>query len=67
MLPAGKCGGLGVELFRAEKVGELESVTTKTCRDCGKKLELVRGILDASTGTMIQMFECDCGERTWEN
>ena len=62
-----RTGGWSVELFRAEKVGELESISTKKCRACGERLVLVRGILDASTGEMIQMFECDCGERIWEN
>lgn len=67
MVPAGTHGDWSVELFRAEKVGELESVSTKKCRACGEKLVLVRSILDASSGEMIQMFECDCGERIWEN
>ncbi len=67
IVPAGTHGGWSVELFRAEKVGELESISTKKCRACGERLVLVRGILDASTGEMIQMFECDCGERIWEN
>jgi hypothetical protein len=62
-----RTGGWSVKLFRAEKVGELESISTKKCRACGERLVLVRGILDASTGEMIQMFECDCGERIWEN
>jgi hypothetical protein len=67
MVPPGTHGGWSVELFRAEKVGELESVSTKKCRACGERLALVRSILDASTGEMIQMFQCDCGERIWEN
>jgi hypothetical protein len=67
MVPPGTHGDWSVELFRAEKVGELESVSTKKCRACGERLALVRSILDASTGEMIQMFECDCGERIWEN
>ncbi len=26
---------------------------------------MVRTILDTRTGQIIEMFECDCGERNW--
>ena len=57
-------GGL-MELFRAEKVGELENNSTLKCRACDRNLELVRAMLTADTGNLIRLFECDCGERIW--
>lgn len=55
-----------MELFRAEKVGELETNSTKECYACGEKLDLVRTVLIATTGSLIHMFECRCGERVWD-
>jgi hypothetical protein len=55
-----------MELFRAEKVGEAKSLSTKTCRACNQKLGHVRTMLDIRSGKLIHMFECHCGERTWE-
>jgi hypothetical protein len=56
-----------MELFRAEKVAEIESASTLACRVCSQKLNLVRTVVDADTGNSFHMFECDCGERTWED
>jgi len=55
-----------VELFLAEKVAELESQTSKICPSCGKKLKLVRTMVNSRTGCIVHMFECTCGHRTWE-
>ncbi|WP_439370899.1 hypothetical protein [Bradyrhizobium sp. DASA03120] len=55
-----------MELFKAEKVGEADSRSLKTCRVCAQKLEHVRAILDSRSGKLIQMFKCRCGERTWD-
>ena len=57
-------GGL-MELFRAEKIGELENNSNVQCRACDKKLELARAVLIADTGHLIRLFECECGERIW--
>lgn len=54
-----------MELFRAEKVGELENNSTLKCRACDRNLELVRAMLTADTGNLIRLFECECGERIW--
>jgi len=55
-----------MELFRAEKVGDIESTPTRKCRKCNQTLELVRTILIV-TGDIIRLFECKCGERVWED
>lgn len=57
--------GRAMELFRAEKVGEIESNSIKKCPSCNQKLELVRTILFA-TGDLIRLYECNCGARIWE-
>jgi hypothetical protein len=54
-----------MELFKAEKVGEIESDSIRKCRVCSQQLELGRTILIA-TGDIIRLFECKCGERIWE-
>ncbi len=55
-----------MELFKAEKIGEMESAATKKCPNCNQKLELIRTVFVSSTWNLIRMFECKCGERIWE-
>jgi hypothetical protein len=55
-----------MEIFIAEKVAEMKSDSDRKCRMCGQKLELVRTILDRS-GKLFRMFECECGERVWDD
>jgi transposase len=56
-----------VDLFAAEKVAEVPSTSTKRCRLCGEKLELIRTVMDKDTGDIIHMFKCRCGERIWDD
>jgi hypothetical protein len=56
-----------VEFFRAEKMAVVEDNSDKTCRSCGKRLKLIRAVVDSHTGSVIHMFECRCGERTWDD
>jgi hypothetical protein len=56
-----------VELYRAEKVAEIESASIRRCRLCGEKLELVRTVMNTNSGKIIHMFECSCGERIWDD
>lgn len=56
-----------VQLFRAEKIAEVEGRATRQCHGCGRSLTLIRTLLDADTGEMIHMFECECGERVWDD
>jgi hypothetical protein len=30
------------------------------------EIELIQKILDSDTGRIIRMYECQCGDRTWE-
>jgi len=55
-----------MELFRAEKFGYLDSVDSRGCRSCDNKLRLVRAVYYPETKETIRMFECGCGERTWD-
>jgi hypothetical protein len=56
-----------MELFRAEKIADVEDQSSKICRACGEKLTLVRVIADSETGGVIHMFKCRCGERVWSD
>jgi transposase len=57
-----------MELFKAQKIAEGPSASTKRCRFCGETQEVVRVMVDADSGHSIQMFECEgCGERNWDN
>jgi C4-type Zn-finger protein len=55
-----------MELFWAVKMGELENHSTRQCRVCGKALELVQIVFDLDGEVAIRVFECECGERTWD-
>lgn len=57
-----------MELFRAEKFGNFESKdeSLRGCRFCENKLRLVRAVFYPETQATIRVFECDCGERTWD-
>jgi hypothetical protein len=57
-----------MELFRAEKLGDFESSddSFKECRSCDNKLRLIRAVHYPETEETIRMFECDCGERVWD-
>jgi hypothetical protein len=46
-----------MELFRAHKIAEDPSASTKRCGLCGETQEVVRVMVDADTGHSIQMFE----------
>jgi hypothetical protein len=60
--------GAMMDLFLGEKVAVLESETThKTCRSCGERLKLVRTMVASGTGSIVHMFECRCGQRTWDD
>ena len=58
--------GVVMELFRAEKIGELESDSTRQCRVCGKTLNLIRIVYYPDREATVRVFECECGERTWD-
>jgi len=55
-----------MELLWAENIGELESNSIRECRVCGKILKLVRTVYCPNRKVAIRVFECDCGERTWD-
>ena len=56
-----------MELFRAEKIGELESNSSRKCRVCGKTLKIVRTVFYPDTKEAVRVFKCECGERIWED
>jgi hypothetical protein len=56
-----------MELFRGEEVAVLESHTKKICSACGKRLVLVRTMVNSRTACIVHMFECRCGRRVWED
>jgi len=63
---AGFALGAIVELFRAEKLGHLEANSQRDCNSCKGKLKLIKAVFFPETVETIRMFECDCGERIWD-
>jgi hypothetical protein len=57
-----------MELFRAQKFGAFESSNNslRDCRFCNNKMRLIRAVFYPETEETIRVFECDCGERTWD-
>ena len=55
-----------MELFKAEKIGEMEADSRKKCRVCGRLLKLLRTVHFPDSKTTIRAFECECGERIWD-
>jgi hypothetical protein len=60
-------GDAVMELFLGEKIADFEGETSKVCRFCGEKLKLIRTMVASGTGRIVHMFECRCGQRTWED
>lgn len=56
-----------MEIFRAEKICVVEDNSSRTCGICGKKMKLVRTVVDADSGAITHMFECACGKRLWDD
>jgi hypothetical protein len=56
-----------MEIFRAEKICVVEDNSSRACGICGKKMKLVRAVVDPETGSITHMFECGCGKRLWDN
>jgi hypothetical protein len=55
-----------MDIFKTEKVAVLPSNNRRKCRFCEQELEHVAVMMDSDTGHLIQMFKCECGERTWD-
>ena len=57
-----------MELFRAQKFGTFESSNNslRECRFCNNKMRLIRTVFYPEREETIRVFECDCGERTWD-
>jgi hypothetical protein len=60
--------GGSMELFRAEKFGDIEGSddSLRECCSCDNKLRLVSAVYYPETEETIRVFGCDCGERTWD-
>jgi hypothetical protein len=65
-MPGNSLGEIAMELFWAEKIGEIESNSKRHCRSCGKMLKLVRTVFCPDREVAIRVFECECGERSWD-
>ena len=55
-----------MELFKAEKFGHLDANSQRGCNSCNGKLKLIKAVFFPETVETIRMFECDCGERIWD-
>jgi hypothetical protein len=57
-----------MDFFGAAKLGvyESNSDSLRQCRLCNNKMRLIRVVHYPETEETIRVFECDCGERTWD-
>ncbi len=55
-----------MELFMAEKIGEVEDASIRKCRQCGRMMRLTRAIHFPDRQSVTRWFECRCGERIWD-
>lgn len=55
-----------MQILKAEMVIEMPDSCTRICAICAEKLKLVRSVIDPD-GKIFHMFECKCGERTWDD
>ena len=57
-----------MDLFNASKLGfyENNNDSLRECRSCNNKMRLIRAVYYPETEETIRVFECDCGERTWD-
>ena len=65
-VPLEELGDAEMELFRAEKFGHFESNSVRVCATCNDRIKLMRTVFFPETAETIRMFECDCGERIWD-
>lgn len=55
-----------MEIFRAEKIAETETNSSRDCRVCGATLKLIGIVHFPDRQAVIRAFECNCGERVWD-
>ena len=55
-----------MELFRADKVGRLQASYYRDCRSCNQRMKWRKAVFFSETEETIRMFECNCGERIWD-
>ena len=58
---------MGMEIFTAQKIAELESISDRPCRVCGESLKLVSAVFYPERDAVVRSFECKCGERIWDD
>ena len=57
-----------MELFRADKIATAQDRSNHDCRFCGGRLMLLKTIMEAESGVVIHLFDCQqCGERVWSD
>lgn len=54
-----------MEIFRAEKIAELQENSSRECGACGATMKLVAVVHFPDRQAFVRAFECDCGERIW--
>jgi hypothetical protein len=55
-----------MELFMAAKIGDTEGASIRKCAKCGRVMELIRAVHFPDRQAVIRSFQCNCGERTWD-
>ena len=59
--------GLVIEQKQAEPVGESRQATRRRCPTCAAFPRLARSMLDTGRGKTVRLYECQCGERIWDD
>ncbi|WFU79109.1 hypothetical protein QA645_31945 [Bradyrhizobium sp. CIAT3101] len=54
-----------MEIYRAEKIAEIEDNSNRECDACGATMKLVGAVHFPDRQAVVRAFECDCGERVW--
>jgi hypothetical protein len=55
-----------MEIFKAEKIGEIEDNSSRECRICGATPRLIGTVHFPDRQSVIRAFKCGCGERFWD-
>jgi hypothetical protein len=56
-----------MNFYSGNKLSGKETREDRRCRECDAQPRLVLNMLDPHSGRTIRMFECECGERSWDD
>jgi hypothetical protein len=45
----------------------VEPIASPQCQRCGATPRIVQTILNSRTGRTVHLYQCECGERIWDD